>query len=352
MTEVVAPATPAEAAAALADATAARASVAVVGGGTRSRRGRPVPPPDRELRTGGMRRVVAHEPADLTLTVEAGLPVAELAELAASAGQAWPQAEVRPGSTVGGVLAAAASGRERLRMGAVRDSLLEVVLATGDGRLVTGGGRTVKGVAGYDVPRLAVGSLGTLGVIVQVTLKLWPIPAATGWFGMEAPLPERLAAAGRALGGPARPASVLLLPGALAVELTGPDEDVVAPEGMFPLDGPPPAPRGRGLLEAGVPPPALGELAARADEAGLGYEARMGVGTCLIAVESAEDVERARGWALALGGHAQVVDGPDDLPADPWGPPPPGLALMRRMRDAFDPAGVLNRGMLLWEATA
>jgi glycolate oxidase FAD binding subunit len=170
VTEVLAPATPREAAAALADASAARASVGVVGGGTRSRRGRPGPPPDRELRTGAVRRVVAHEPADLTVTVEGGLPVTELAELAASAGQGWPQADVRPGSTVGGVLAAAASGRERLRMGAVRDSLLEVVLATGDGRLVTGGGRTVKGVAGYDVPRLAVGSLGTLGVIVQATL--------------------------------------------------------------------------------------------------------------------------------------------------------------------------------------
>ena len=136
MTAALSPATPQEAAAALAEATAARASVAVVGGGTRSRRGRPGPPADRELRTTAMRRVVAHEPADLTVTVEAGLPAAELAELAASAGQGWPQADIRPGSTVGGVLAAAASGRERLRMGAVRDSLLEVVLATGDGRLV------------------------------------------------------------------------------------------------------------------------------------------------------------------------------------------------------------------------
>ncbi len=258
MTEVLAPASPQDAAAALAEATAAHASVDLVGGGTRSRRGRPGPPPDRELRTAGLRAVVAHEPADLTVTVEAGLPATDLAELAASAGQSWPQADIRPGSTVGGVLAAAASGRERLRMGAVRDSLLEVVLATGDGRLVTGGGRTVKGVAGYDIPRLAVGSLGTLGAIVQVTLKLWPIPAARGWFGAEAPLGERVAAVSRALAGPARPASVLLMPGAVAVELIGPEEDVRPPEGMAPLAGPPPDLAGRGLLEAGVPPPRLG----------------------------------------------------------------------------------------------
>jgi glycolate oxidase FAD binding subunit len=350
VTEVLAPASLADAAAALADASAARASVGVVGGGTRSRRGRPAPAPDRELRTTAMRRVVAHEPADLTVTVEAGMPAADLAELAASAGQACPQAEVREGSTVGGVLATAASGRRRLRMGAVRDSLLEVVLATGDGRLVTGGGRTVKGVAGYDIPRLAVGSLGTLGVIVQVTLKLWPIPAAQGWFGGGGTLEERLARAARALGGPARPGSVLLTPGAVAVELIGPEEDVRAPEGLAPLAVPPPGLAGRGTLEAGVPPPRLGELAARLEEAGLGYEARMGVGTCLIAVEEAGDVARARAWALALGGHAQVVDGPDDLRADPWGPPPPGVELMRRLRRAFDPAGVLNRGMLLWES--
>jgi glycolate oxidase FAD binding subunit len=59
-----------------------------------------------------------------------------------------------------------------------------------------------------------------------------------------------------------------------------------------------------------------------------------------------------RARAGELGGHATVADGPDELRADPWGPPPPGLELMRRLRDAFDPAGVLNPSMLLWEAAA
>ena len=345
---VAAPATPQECAAALADASAAGEAVDVVGGGTRSRVGRPGPPAPRRLQTTGMRRVVAHEPTDLTLTVEAGMAASDVAELTASAGQCWPQAEVRAGSTVGGVLATAASSRERLRSGAVRDSLLQVVVATGDGRLVTAGGRTVKGVSGFDIPRLAVGSLGTLGVIVQVTLKLWPIPPARGWFGAEGPLEERLAAAARILGGGLRPTCVLVTPGRVSVEFAGPPDDVVAPEGLAALDAAPAEPAGGGTLEAGVSPALLGVLCGRLEDAGLDYEARMGVGTCLVGVGSAADVERARAWAVELGGHAVVTDGDDALRADPWGPEPPGVPIMRRLRDAFDPAGILNRRQLLW----
>lgn len=347
MTSTLAPASPAEVAEALAAASAAGEPVDVVGGGTRSRRGHAGPVAEHRLSTAGLRAVVAHEPADLTLTVGAGMPVTDVAELTAGAGQCWPQAEVRPRSTVGGVLAAAASGRERLRRGAVRDSLLEVVIATGDGRLVKAGGRTVKGVSGFDIPRLAVGSLGTLGVIVQATVKLWPLPPARGWFAAEAPLDERAALAERLASGPMRPTSVILTPGSIAVELAGPPEDVRPPEGLAPASAPP-APEGEGLVEAGVPPPRLPELAGHLEAAGLPYEARMGVGTCTVAVRSPEDVARVRGWAAGLGGHAVVADAPERLRGDPWGPPPPGVHLMRRLRDAFDPAGILNRRFLPW----
>lgn len=322
--------------------------VDIVGGGTRSRRGMPGPRAGHDLHTAGLDRVVAHEPADLTLTVEAGIPMTELARVAASAGQCWPQGEVRPGSTLGGVLAAAASGRERLRAGAVRDSLLEVVIVTGDGRLVTAGGRTVKGVSGYDIPRLTVGALGTLGVIVQATIKLWPMPPARAWFGAEGPLEARVAAAQALLAGPVRPATVLLTPGRVAVQLTGPPEDVVAPAGFVPRDSAPAAPSGVGLMEAGVAPPRLGELARALEEQGLDYEARMGVGTVLVAVADDDQIRGVRAAAAALGGHAVVTDAPDGLLTDPWGPPPPGLHLMKRLREAFDPAGILNRRLLLW----
>jgi glycolate oxidase FAD binding subunit len=347
VTATLTPSSREELAEALRSATAAGTPVDVVGGGTRSRIGRPGPPGELALRTAGLTQLVAHEPEDLTLTVEAGMPAEEAAAVAARAGQAWPQAQLRPGSTVGGVLATAASSRARLRAGAVRDSVLQMVVATGDGRIVTSGGRTVKGVSGFDLPRLAVGSLGTLGVIVQVTLKLWPVPAARGWFGLEAPLEERLAAARAALTGPARPVAVLLTPGRLDIELAGPPADVRAPRGMAEV-AEPASPSGPGLVEAGVSPARLGDLARALEADGLAYEARMGVGSCTVAVASADEVAAVRRHAVALGGHAVVTDGDEALRADPWGPPPPGVELMRRLRDAFDPAGILNGRLVPW----
>ena len=340
------PATQEEMAELLAAASAAGRRLRPVGGGTRSRRGRPSAA--EPLSTSGLTRVVDHLPADLTVTVEAGMGAETLADLVGGAGQCWPQAEIRPGSTVGGVLATAASGRGRLRYGPVRDSLLEVVLATGDGRLVKGGGRTVKNVSGYDIPRLAVGSHGTLGVIVQVTLKLWPVPPASGWYAAEGDVERRLALGGRLLRDLHRPAAVLLTPGRLWVRLDGYPDDVTAPEGTEDADAPP-SPAGTGLVQAGVPPPALAPLVRALEDGGRAYEAALGVGTCLVAVETAEDVDAVRALARAGEGHAVVVDGPDELRADPWGPPPAGVEIMRRLKRAFDPRGVLAPGLAVWE---
>ncbi|MFN8110223.1 MAG: FAD-binding protein [Thermoleophilia bacterium] len=333
-------------AALLRDRSASGTPVGVVGGGSGSRRGWDVAAPHTTLSTRGLDRIVSHEPADLTVTVEGGVPVATLQAALAQRGQTWIQAGHRPDATVGGVLATALSGHRRLRFGAVRDSLLQVVLATGDGRIVSAGGKTVKGVAGYDIPRLAVGSLGTLGVIVEVTLKLWPAPPSAAWFTATGD-PTSLAALGaRVLRDVHQPGAVLLEPGRLLVEIIGPADDLVAPAGMAPCDAPA-DPAFPATASVGVPPTAVADLAGRLARLGVRFRAQMGVGTCEVELRDPSDVPAVREAALALGGHAVVTDAPPEFRADPWGPPPPGLAIMRRLRTAFDPAGVLNPGMFI-----
>jgi glycolate oxidase FAD binding subunit len=302
------------------------------------------------LDTTGLHRVVDHTPADLTVTVEAGMRATELDALLGGHGQCWPQADIVPGATVGGILAAGASGGRRLREGPVRDSLLEVVVATGDGRLVTGGGRTVKNVSGFDIPRMMVGSRGTLGVIVQATLKLWPRPERERWFRREGG-PAELGPVARALvASAARPAAVVLGPHALDVELVGHAGDVAAPEG-FAAGGGPPRPlaaSGGTVVRASVPPTALMVLVGALVEEGFDFRASMGVGLCDIAVPDADAAAGVRDHARMLGGHAVVTRAAGGLDIDALGPPPAGLVQMRRLRTAFDPARILNRGLIPW----
>jgi glycolate oxidase FAD binding subunit len=244
---------------------------------------------------------------------------------------------------VGGILSGGRTGKCRLRQGPVRDSLMEVVVATGDGRVVTGGGRTVKLVTGFDLPRLMVGSLGTLGVIVQATLKLWPEPMAAQWFTAEGTTSDMLALANDVLTGYHRPAAVIVRPGAMDACIEGAPEDVVAPDGAV-ASREPADPEGTGLVEMGVPPAALGAVVRRLDEAGEVFEAWMGTGICRVAVADAREVASVRALAIEHGGHAQVLDGPDALRDDPFGPITSGADVMRRMRAAFDPAAILSPG--------
>src|SRR5262245_52899089 len=120
----------------------------------------------------------------MTVRVGAGTTVAELDDALGTHGQcvALP---AHDGATVGGVLAVGRSGIRRLGWGPVRDTVLEVRYVSADGRLIKGGGPTVKNVSGYDLPRLFVGSLGTLGIIAEVVLRVRPIPACERWFRGE-----------------------------------------------------------------------------------------------------------------------------------------------------------------------
>ena len=149
------------------------------GGGTMMRLGNPPARYDIALVLSRLNKIVEHEPADLTATIEAGCSLEALQNRLAAVGQFLPLDP--PGgerATIGGLLAANASGPCRHAYGAVRDLAIGMRVVTADGRLAKAGGKVVKNVAGYDLCKLYIGSLGTLGVIVEATFKLWPLPRA------------------------------------------------------------------------------------------------------------------------------------------------------------------------------
>ena len=160
-------------------AQAAEAGVPVVPWGGGSAVGVGVPPARAGLvlHLRRLRALVEHEPGDLTATAQAGVTFAELQAALRARGQ-WlsldPPDAAR--ATLGGVLAANASGPRRHLYGTARDLLIGVTVITADGAVVRGGGKVVKNVAGYDLPKLFIGSFGTLGVIVEATVKLRPVP--------------------------------------------------------------------------------------------------------------------------------------------------------------------------------
>jgi glycolate oxidase FAD binding subunit len=163
------------------------------GGGTQSGMGFPPSGGDIALSLAGLNAIVEHAPHDQTVTVQAGLPLATLQAHLAQAGQ-WLALDppLRPGATVGGLIATAMAGPRRLRYGGVRDQILGVQVALADGTIARGGGKVVKNVAGYDLPKLFTGSLGTLGVVLSASFRLYPLSAASRTLVCDAPTLEPL----------------------------------------------------------------------------------------------------------------------------------------------------------------
>jgi glycolate oxidase FAD binding subunit len=133
------------------------------------------------LDVSGLRGIVDYDPGELTLTARAGTPVADIAAALADHGQHLPFDPhlSAAGATLGGVVASGTSGPGALRHGGVRDFVIGVRCVDGTGRLVAGGGKVVKNAAGFDLPKLMVGSLGRLGVLVELSFKVFPAPQAT-----------------------------------------------------------------------------------------------------------------------------------------------------------------------------
>ncbi|HWE54809.1 MAG TPA: FAD-binding protein [Acidimicrobiales bacterium] len=254
--------------------------------------------------------VVAHEPGEMIVRVRAGTSLADLAEALAVGGQfVTLESETPDQATVGGVLACGQGGVRRLGYGPIRDSVLEVTAIAASGQPIRAGAPLVKNVTGFDLCRLLVGSVGTLGVLAEVVLRCHPqVEAEQWWTSAEGTDPFRL------IEDLYRPLAVLWDGRAVWVGLAGRQADVAAQAallpGFSPVDGPPPVPTG---ARRSVPPAQLRTLAG-----GDGFLAEVGVGLV----------------------HFAAGD-----PAVPVAPAASGVVeLHRRIKDRFDPTGRLNPG--------
>jgi glycolate oxidase FAD binding subunit len=314
----------------------------VVGGRRHVDRGNPAEV-DAELWTTQLDALVAYEPAEMVAVVEAGTRVGDLRERLAAGGQEWPS-DAPEDATVGGVVASGATSPRRLKVGALRDTVLEAEIVTGAGRLVRSGARTVKNVTGYDLHKLVAGSLGTLGVIVQVALKVRPLPEARRTLRFAGGIAE----AARILDAVPAAAAVLATADGVELRLEGWREEVAeqteAAAGVAaPLealdDAPFPLARpwddGAVVAEVAVRPSRLPQVVA-----GERWGALVGVGIAWVGLDGVDELAALRRRAREAGGIAPVVRGPGGLGDEP----PPAAAVQRRLKDAFDPNGVLAPG--------
>ncbi len=159
-------------------AAATATPLRIRGGDTKAFYGEPIT--GETLDTAPLTGIVSYEPSELVVTVRTGTPLAELEALLAAEGQclAFEPPRFAPGGTVGGMVAAGLSGPARASVGSVRDHVLGAELLNGKAELLRFGGTVMKNVAGYDVSRVLAGSLGTLGVITEVSLKVLPASPA------------------------------------------------------------------------------------------------------------------------------------------------------------------------------
>ncbi len=375
---ILRPTTAEECAALLAESAADRRSVRVRGGGTKDPLGAP-PETAAILETRGLAGIVDHVPADLTVTVAAGTSLADLATQLAGTGQFLPldPPHVGRGATAGGVIAANSNGFGRYRYGGVRDLLIGLRAALPDGTLARSGGRVVKNVSGYDLCKLFTGSLGTLGVIVEATFKVLPLPPVTA--GASATFrraADAFAAADALLRTAVRPTALVIERGptqgwrlaaaaagerppversmaelARAVEARGaaaePLDDVAA--SLDRLREIVDAATDGAVVRAALPLSAQTAFAgaAMADGARIVADAATGIHQVHLRGDDAAVLRAADALlanALVLGGSARIERSNVAGLATYGERAPAGAFLMRRIKDAFDPAGILEPG--------
>lgn len=370
----------------------------IAGHGTKSGIGRPVHG-DAVLDVSALSGVVAYEPPELILTAHAGTPIADIVALLASHQQelAFEPLDYGPllggaagRGTIGGVIAANVSGPRRLRAGAARDHLLGAVAVTGRGDVIRAGGRVVKNVTGFDLCKLLAGSWGTLGVLAEVTLKVLPrapCEATLAIFGLTDH--EAAAVMAAAMATPFAISGAAHLPDHIATRFAGLEGSEAAT--VFRVEGPLPvdvdglrnavrrfgaaatldhaqsrtlwrairdaAPLGadgvwgdRPLWRVSVPPTSGHAVVAQISPAAASFYDWAG-GLVWIAPPASPDCSAGaiRAAVAAAGGHATLVRAAPAARASiaPFQPEDGALAaLTKRVKENFDPKGVLNPGRM------
>ena len=303
--------------------------------------------------------VVDYEPSELVVTVRAGTRLRELQALLAERGQCLPfePPQFGVGSTIGGAVAAGLSGPARASVGSLRDYVLGVQIVNGKGELLTFGGQVMKNAAGYDVSRLMAGSLGTLGVIVQVSLKVLPVPPAEATLLFELSETSARQQLNRWGGQPLPLNASCWADGHLAVRLRGAQAAVAAAarsmggQALAPerAERQWPALRDQALPFFRLAP---GEALWRASVPDTATP--LNLGPTLVEWHGAQrwikatpaDATHVREAAARAGGHATLFRGGDgSVPV--FTPLAPALAQIHaRLKHEFDPAGIFGPGRL------
>lgn len=385
------PADPDQVSAALALCTEAEACVIPWGGGTAMRLGNIARRVDVVIGLERMDRLLEHDDANLTATVEAGMKLDTLQNILGQRGQFLPLDPPQPTqATIGGVAAANSNGPRRTLYGGVRDLVLGMKMVLASGERIKAGGKVVKNVAGYDLCKLFVGSLGTLGIITEVTFKMAPLPEAAATVAIWGPM-DRLLEFVRELSRSAllpAAAAILNANAARMVGLVTQDPAVVVwAEGfkeavgrhLRDLQGMAqklnlacesrqdqahgllweqvrdfPSAAGKLLYRVAVPLASVAGVITTIDGWSAAQRAHMiahaGSGTVWFALDpdpsSLDWFPRLTALAQEHRGHAVIAAAPPELKrgVEVWGPPPPSLALMRRIKSEFDPHGIVNPG--------
>ncbi|MEN3373179.1 glycolate oxidase subunit GlcE [Dechloromonas sp. ZS-1] len=309
------------------------------------------------LDVGGYRGIVAYEPTELYITAKGGTPLAEVEAALAERGQMLAFEPPRLGTaTVGGCVAAGLSGPRRMQAGGVRDFVLGVGLIDGWGEMLRFGGQVMKNVAGYDVSRFLAGSLGTLGVLTEVTLKVLPRPVAETTRLFECSAEESVHWLNRWGGQPVPISASFWHGGQLWVRLSGAASAVEA--AVQRLGGSPTVDAEKhweSVREQTHPAfagPILWRLALPSSAADPGLDDLRAIEWGGALRWYAGDLAAIRGAAARLGGHAVLYRAPESLRLREGcftDLNPALLALHRRLKKAFDPQGILNPGRLYAE---